>query len=143
MNEVIASACVIRDVINSAATTKQLADTSPELGALIPEDEACVALIPVETVKKVSALFAKNYRRQCMGNNKPMTLKQAAEFTQYSEPYLYELVRKKQIPHYKPQGEKGHVFFKQSELEEFMFRNRISADYEVSAAADANLNRET
>jgi hypothetical protein len=60
MKEVIASACVIRDVINSAATTKQLADTSPELGALIPEDEAYVALVPVETVKKVSALFAKN-----------------------------------------------------------------------------------
>jgi hypothetical protein len=27
---------------------------------LIPEDEACVALVPVETVRKVSALFAKN-----------------------------------------------------------------------------------
>jgi hypothetical protein len=58
MKEVITSACAIRDVINSASTTKQLADTSPELGSLIPEDEACTALVPVETVKKVSALFA-------------------------------------------------------------------------------------
>jgi hypothetical protein len=59
MKEVIASACAIRDVINSASTTQQLAETSPELGKLLPEDEVCVALVPVETVKKVSALFAK------------------------------------------------------------------------------------
>jgi hypothetical protein len=59
MNEVITAACAIRDVINSASTTKQLADTSPELGELIPETEDCVALVPVETVKKVSALFHK------------------------------------------------------------------------------------
>jgi hypothetical protein len=58
MNEVIASACAIRDVINSASTTQQLIDTSPELGKLLPEGEVCVALVPVETVKKVSALFA-------------------------------------------------------------------------------------
>jgi hypothetical protein len=59
MNEVITLACAIRDVINSAATTKQLAVTSPELGELTPEDEVCTALVPVETVKKISALFAK------------------------------------------------------------------------------------
>lgn len=59
MNEVTTSACAIRDVINSAVTTKQLEETSQELGALIPENEECTALVPVETVKKVSALFAK------------------------------------------------------------------------------------
>jgi hypothetical protein len=59
MNEVISAACAIRDIINSAATTKQLAETSPELGELLSETEICTALVPVETVKKVSALFAK------------------------------------------------------------------------------------
>jgi hypothetical protein len=59
MEEVIASACAIRDIINSAATTKQLMETSPELGALIPDSEECTALVPVETVNKISALFAK------------------------------------------------------------------------------------
>jgi hypothetical protein len=57
--------------------------------------------------------------------------------------YLYELVRKKQIPHYKGQGGRGRIFFKQSELEEFIFRKRISANYEVSEKADAILNGET
>lgn len=57
MKEVITSACAIRDVINSATTTKQLMETSPELGELVPETVACTALVPVETVNKVSALF--------------------------------------------------------------------------------------
>jgi hypothetical protein len=59
MSDVISSACAIRDIINSAATSKQLIETSPELGELLPEAEICTALVPVETVKKVSALFAK------------------------------------------------------------------------------------
>jgi hypothetical protein len=58
MNDVISAACAIRDIINSATTTKQLTETSPELGELLPEAEVCTALVPVETVKKVSALFA-------------------------------------------------------------------------------------
>ncbi len=59
MKEVVSSACAIRDVINSCSTTKQLTETSPELGELIPETEGCVSLVPIETVKKVSALFHK------------------------------------------------------------------------------------
>jgi hypothetical protein len=60
MKGVISSACVISDVINSASTTKQLAETSQELGEFIPETVACTALVPVETVNKVAALFRKN-----------------------------------------------------------------------------------
>jgi len=61
MKDVVSSACMIRDVINSASTTKQLIDTLPEFGKLLPETEAaiCTALVPVETINKVSALFNK------------------------------------------------------------------------------------
>jgi hypothetical protein len=58
MKGVIDSACAIRDVINSSPTTKQLVETSPELGELLPKDEVCTTLVPVETVNRVSALFA-------------------------------------------------------------------------------------
>lgn len=59
MNEVISAACLIRDVINSATTTKQLVETSPELGEFIPAEVGITALVPIESVKKVSALFRK------------------------------------------------------------------------------------
>jgi len=57
MKEVISAACLIRDVINSASTTKQLCETSPELGEFIPEEIGVTALVPTESIKKVSALF--------------------------------------------------------------------------------------
>jgi len=59
MKEVISAACLIRDVINSASTTKQLVETSPELGEFIPAEVGVTALVPVESIKKVSALFRK------------------------------------------------------------------------------------
>jgi excisionase family DNA binding protein len=68
-----------------------------------------------------------------------MTVEQAAEYTHLSPVYIYELVRKKKIPYYKP---KGRLYFKQDELEGFIFRNRVAADYEVSDMADAILNGE-
>jgi hypothetical protein len=58
MNEVIASACLVRDVINSVSTVKQLEETSPDLAAFIPAQTVCTALVPVETIENVKALFA-------------------------------------------------------------------------------------
>jgi excisionase family DNA binding protein len=69
-----------------------------------------------------------------------MTIDKAAEFSGFSVAYLYELVREKKIPHYKPLG--GRIIFKKSEIEDFLYRNRIAANYEISSAADAKLNGE-
>ena len=64
---------------------------------------------------------------------KPLTIDEAAEFTGLSKFYLYKLVHQQKIPHYKPMG--GRLFFKQSELESFIFRGRQGADYEGAANA--------
>jgi hypothetical protein len=60
MNEAIGSACIIRDVINSASTAKQLEETAPELAEFIPAMSGVTALVPVETVRKLNALFAES-----------------------------------------------------------------------------------
>jgi excisionase family DNA binding protein len=62
-----------------------------------------------------------------------LSVDEAAEFTGLKKNYLYKLIHLKKIPHYKPNG--GRVFFKQEELEGFIFRNRQGAGYE--AVADA------
>ncbi|MDR0456398.1 MAG: helix-turn-helix domain-containing protein [Treponema sp.] len=64
---------------------------------------------------------------------KALTVDAAAEFTGLSKNYLYKLIHQKKIPHYKPTG--GRVFFKPTELETFLFRNRQSADYEAASHA--------
>jgi excisionase family DNA binding protein len=60
-----------------------------------------------------------------------LTIDEAAVFLNLSKNYIYKLISLKKIPYYKPMA--GRVFFKPSELESFLFRNRQSADYEATS----------
>ncbi|GHT78553.1 hypothetical protein FACS1894130_05330 [Spirochaetia bacterium] len=73
-------------------------------------------------------------------DEKPLGIKEAAELTGYSRGYIYQLIHWGKIPHHKPTGLKGKVFFKKSELLDFIYSGKKSADYEVSEAAEAILN---
>ena len=64
---------------------------------------------------------------------KALTVEEAAEFTGLSRNYLYKLVHTRRIPYYKPLN--GRLYFKPTELEAFIFRNRQSADYEGASNA--------
>ena len=70
---------------------------------------------------------------------KALTIDEAAKFTGLSKNYLYKLIHQGKIPHYKPMG--GRVYFKQEDLEAFIFRGRRAADYELQARAEEILNR--
>jgi excisionase family DNA binding protein len=71
-----------------------------------------------------------------------LTIEDASEYIGVTVGSIYQYVNKKQIPYYKPSGEKGRSYFKKSELNDFMLRNKILANYEVSDKADAKLNGE-
>ena len=68
---------------------------------------------------------------------KPMNVTAAAEFCGLSKTYLYKLVHLGKIPYYKPAG--GKIYFRQDELEKFIFRGRRSADYELAERAEGLL----
>jgi excisionase family DNA binding protein len=72
-------------------------------------------------------------------DDKPLGIKDAMDLTGYSRSYLYKLIHFGKMPCHKPTN--GRVFFKKSELLDFVYRGKKAADYEVSAAADAILNR--
>jgi excisionase family DNA binding protein len=59
---------------------------------------------------------------------KPVTVEGAMMLTGFSRYYIYKLIHLKKIPCYKPNG--GRVFFKQEDLEAFIFRNQQAANYE-------------
>jgi excisionase family DNA binding protein len=67
-----------------------------------------------------------------------LTVEEASEYTGLSSGTLYVLAHDRRIPSYKPLGKK--IYFKRAELDGFMFRNKRSADYEISEQADAILN---
>lgn len=61
------------------------------------------------------------------------SVKAAAEFLGLSQFYLYKLKCQGKISCYKPNG--GRVYFRQEDLENFIFRGRQAADYEGAANA--------
>ncbi len=56
-----------------------------------------------------------------------LDFEETASYTNQSRSYLYKLTSQGLIPHYKPTGKK--IYFKRSELDEWMLRNKVySAD---------------
>lgn len=70
-------------------------------------------------------------------SNRPLSVDDAAAYCNLKKSYIYKLIHEKRIPHYKPTG--GKVFFKLTDLQEFVFRGRISASYEMNDMALSNL----
>ena len=64
---------------------------------------------------------------------KPLTLKEAAEFLDFSRSYLYRLTSQGRIPCYKPEGKR--VYFDRAELVNWLKRNRIRPQEETEATA--------
>ena len=64
---------------------------------------------------------------------KPLTLKEAAEFLDFSRSYLYRLTSQGRIPCYKPEGKR--VYFDRAELVDWLKRNRIRPQEETEETA--------
>ena len=64
---------------------------------------------------------------------KPMNLKEAAEFLDFSRSYLYRLTSQGRVPCYKPEGKR--IYFDRAELVNWLKRNRIRPQEELEATA--------
>jgi hypothetical protein len=69
---------------------------------------------------------------------RPLDLKGAAAFLCCKPSYVYQLCFYRKIPFYK-NGKR--LIFKESELRDYIFRNKVPADYELAEKADEILNR--
>lgn len=61
-----------------------------------------------------------------------LDLTEAAAFTGYSESHLYNLTSRKAVPHYKKNRK---LYFKKSELEDWLLEHRIKTDKEINSRA--------
>ena len=64
---------------------------------------------------------------------KPLTLKEAAEFLDFSRSYLYRLTSQGRVPCYKPEGKR--IYFDRAELVNWLKRNRIRPQEETEEKA--------
>ena len=66
-------------------------------------------------------------------DEKPLTVPEAAIYLGISKSYLYQIIFYKKIPYFKPAG--GKIYFKKSDLDSYLFRNRIASDREIENEA--------
>lgn len=62
-----------------------------------------------------------------------LNFNEACKYLDVSQSHLYKLTSSKSIPHFCPQGKK--LYFKRSELDEWLQRNRQSSTDEIDALA--------
>jgi excisionase family DNA binding protein len=70
--------------------------------------------------------------------NKPMTAEMAADFLGFKKGYLYKLVAMNKIAYYRTGGK--ILFFKQEDLEKYVYQNRVASRYELREKAETILN---
>lgn len=68
-----------------------------------------------------------------------LTFNEASMLLDLSKSYLYKLTHSRQIPHYKPNGKK--IYFKRSDLENWLFRNRVSTADELEHQAEKLISK--
>lgn len=86
----------------------------------------------VEDMRQVADLITANIIN-CKKD--VLTSDEAARYMGISKSYLYKLTMRGEIPHYKPMGKM--CYFNRTELEDWLQRNRVSSDIEISQQAAA------
>ena len=64
-------------------------------------------------------------------NRKPLTMDDAIIYTGFKRSYLHKLCHLKKIPYFKPLN--GKIYFQAADLEAFVYRNRVAADFEEAS----------
>ena len=85
-----------------------------------------------DELKKVADLVTAN---TIFCTKEVLTSDEAAKYMGVSKSYIYKLTMRQAIPHYKPMGKM--CYFNRQELEEWLQRNRIATDSEISQQAQA------
>lgn len=67
-----------------------------------------------------------------------LSVNEAAAFLGFSKLYLYQLVHRKEVPHYKPNG--GRILFDISELDAWVRGGKVLSRDELAQRAESVLN---
>jgi excisionase family DNA binding protein len=62
-----------------------------------------------------------------------LNFQEACKYTGLSKSWMYKLTHRGSIPHYKPDGKM--LYFKTTELENWMLRNKVLSDEEIRSKA--------
>lgn len=81
---------------------------------------------------EINARLARLEELTLAGIKAVLNVTEASQFTGISKPQLYRLTSEKRIPHYKKNNK---LYFKKTELENWMLQNKIETIDEINSKA--------
>jgi excisionase family DNA binding protein len=125
----------------SIARSVQTHDRPPEYTGI--EDALRTLLREVWEMKQaVARLEAGRGSAAAIDPDKPLTTAEAAAYMGCSLGHVRNLTSNKRIPYHKPGGAtRGRMYFRREELDEYLFRNKTAADYEIEDKATEIVNK--
>lgn len=86
--------------------------------------------------KEIKDFIVEVAEQLAYANKDVLTSKEVCKYLGIKPCTLYDMTRKKQIPHYKPNG--GSLYFKRVEVCEWATKNRIASNAEIESKAVAH-----
>lgn len=94
------------------------------------------------STKDITSALELIVEEMAQGAKSYLSLRETCDYMGYSRNKMYELVRNNKIPYYKPvDGGSGKLFFKRTELDEYISRGRVASAYEIEIAAATHLTK--
>lgn len=84
-------------------------------------------------IQELNTKLDRIERITLIGSKNVLTMDDASLVTGLSKGYLYRLTSTQRIPHYKLNGR--NLYFKKSEIEDWLLQNRVSTQSEIESAA--------
>ena len=85
----------------------------------------------VDELKKITDLVAE---KTLFCTKEVLTSEEVARYMGVSRSYLYKLMMRREIPHYKPRGK--ICYFNRQEVEQWLQSNRVATDTELNNQAN-------
>lgn len=89
-------------------------------------------------IKKLEAIEASIVKQKVL-HKEFLDIKEASGYLNLSTSALYKMTSRKELPHYVPGGKK--IYFKKSELDEWITEGRVESLNQFSEVVDDYLNR--
>jgi excisionase family DNA binding protein len=86
-----------------------------------------------EEYKALTERLARIESLVMSGTKEVLTIDECSAYTGYSKNHLYRLTSQRAIPFYKPMG--GTIYFRKSEIEDWLLRNRQATEAEINSQA--------
>lgn len=75
--------------------------------------------------------------RKMIAQKEVLSMDELVEYTGWKKSHIYRMTSQRSIPFYKPMG--GNIFFKRSEIDEWLLSNRQATTDELSSKAATHL----